>query len=233
MKAEATLTRGEEEDTILLDWATTVLHPNLVTGIFIGRTYYPHPSSPIQITIAEPVCTVISYTIKLVYNGQDSQGRSLCYPTKAEIPDPYPKEFFKMDQEVSMEKAELSPNTYRVEWLKDMFHPPRYEACLSSGQYGGEIMRKDTKMYFIEIPFCSSVELDYKFFHGLRRTATKTLKADCDHDIDDSEGGGGIGVGSMIPILVCVSVLASAVGYVVKRRQLLQGRQPVDGGEMS
>jgi len=218
--------RGELEDTIILDWAHTVLYPNLITGIFVGSTYYPRPQNPLNHTTKEPLCHRRVYGIKLAYNVRDDQGINLCYSTDIEIKS-HPKEYMLVDKEVSMKKVELSEDTYRVDWLKDMFHPPRYQKCLtggywsvdSGGSYDGGLMEPSQRVYLIKIPFCSQVGLDYKFHihKGNTPTVTYTLRADCDktqEELDslktDSEWNG-TGLSSGIYVIIIFGVLATGV----------------------
>jgi len=225
-KVDVTIDRGELEDTIILDWAHTVLYPNLITGIFVGSTYYPRPQNPLNHTTKEPLCHRRVYGIKLAYNVRDDQGINLCYSTDIEIKS-HPKEYMLVDKEVSMKKVELSEDTYRVDWLNDMFHPPRYQKCLtggywsvrSDGSYDGGLMEPSQRVYLIKIPFCSQVGLDYKFHihKGNTPTVTYTLRADCDktqEELDslktDSEWNG-TGLSSGIYVIIIFGVLATGV----------------------
>lgn len=231
---KATINRGEDEDTILLDWTNTVLHPNFVTGIFVrkGReyTHYPHPSNPIKFTIRGPSCNGINYSIKVAYNVTDHQGRNLCYATEAKIPNPDPKEFMT-DMDVPVEKEELSENTYRVERLpKDLFKPKRYEDCLTYGPW----QAAGNKFYFVEIPFCSQIEVNYRFDQVMtRKNVKKTLYADCDHvrtteASTDSASGSGWFIGFMY-FFAALAVVVSSGLYVWKNWEKLN----VPGGVLS
>jgi len=223
-KVDVTIDRGELEDTIILDWANTVLYPNLITGIFVDKTYYRQPQNPLKITTKGPLCKWEWYDIKLAYNVRDDRGTDLCYSTKIEI-DSHPNEYMLVDKEVPMKKVELSEDTYRVEWLKDMFHPQRYESC-ASGWDGQNFMNLPKRVYYTKIPFCSQVELDYKFFQRRRHTVTKILKADCNktqEELDSSRRTGWDGtVGSIgIYVFIIISVLITggvAAGFMIRNR---------------
>jgi len=173
--------RGELEDTIILDWAHTVLYPNLITGIFVGQTYYPQPQNPLNHTEKEPLCHKTGYRIKLAYNVKNDQGINLCYSTDLYI-ESHPKEYMVEDKEVPVKKVELSEDTYRVEWLKDMFHPQRYKQCLTGGDDGQQYLEPSQKIFLTKIPFCSQICLNYRFLihKGNAPVVTKILKADCD-----------------------------------------------------
>jgi len=225
-KVDVTIDRGELEDTIILEWAHTVLYPNLITGIFVDSTYYRRPQSPLKIRKEGPVCTRKRFDIKLAYNVRDSRGIDLCYSTKVEI-DPHPNEYMLVDKEVPMTKVKLSEDTYRVQWLNDMFHPQRYEKCLTSGSDGQNFMEPSQRVYFTKIPFCSQVELDYKFFRRSRHKVTKILKADCNRtqeELDSLSGMSGTGshrwdgmLDAIYILLIIITVLVSvaAAGFKI------------------
>jgi len=236
---DVTIDRGELEDTIILDWAHTVLYPNLITGIFVDSTYYRRPQSPLKITKEGPVCTREWFDIKLAYNVRDSRGIDLCYSTDVEI-DPHPNEYMLVDKEVPIKKVELSEDTYRVEWLKDMFQPRRYVNCVTSGQMmGGEsFMEPSQSVYFTKIPYCSQTELDYKFFRNSRHKVTKILKADCNRtqeELDSLAGMSGTGshrwdgiLDAIYILLIIITVLVSvaAAGYKIWNHYRCQSRLP-------
>lgn len=222
---EGTLTRGEYNDTITLDWAPTVLHPNFITGIHVGSTYYPHPQSPLKITKTEPICKKISFQVKLAYGVTDGQGGNLCYSKMVEIPVGEPEEFFAMDREVSYERVQLSPNTYRVDWLKNMFRLPRYLECLYTAWDGNNLYWPKTKIFFVEMANCTETQLEYKFFKRFqRRSVFKTLKADCDETQSSTNGGGGYVVGGLLVFGVIAGILGGGV-YVWRKK--VQG-QPTE-----
>jgi len=214
-KVDVTIDRGELEDTIILDWAHTVLYPNLITGIFVDSTYYRRPQSPLKITKEGPVCTRKWFDIKLAYNVKDNRGIDLCYSTDIEI-DPHPNEYMLVDKEVPMKKVKLSEDTYRVDWLKDMFQPRRYVNCLSSGQMMDEpFMEPSQSIYFTRIPYCSQTELDYKFYKGSRKLVTKILKADCNRTQEELAGMSGTGSHRWDGMLVAICILVIMITVLV------------------
>jgi len=230
--------RGELEDTIILDWAHTVLYPNLITGIFVGSTYYPRPQNPLNHTTKEPLCHRRVYGIKLAYNVRDDQGINLCYSTDIEIKS-HPKEYMLVDKEVSMKKVELSEDTYRVDWLNDMFHPPRYQKCLtggywsvrSGGSYDGGLMEPSQRVYLIKIPFCNQIVLDYRFHisKGNTPTVTKTQMADCDktqEELDSWASKNTLVIGIFTLGFIALLAIGLCGGYLIwiKTKDTCHGR---------
>jgi len=215
---KVTINRGEVEDSLTLDWANTVLYPNLVTGIFVDSTYYPRPQNPLKFTVNGPICNRDSFHIRLTYNVRDDRGIDLCYETGAEF-DPYLNETFVLDKEVTMKKVELSEDTYRVEWLEGMFRPRRYEKCVVNGYDGQQFMDPSQRVYFTKIPFCSQTELEYSFYKrstNNRYKMTKVLRADCDKPLAERDNGGGMGSGMGVGMgTIGIIVLGAVIGGVL------------------
>jgi len=217
-----TINRGDVEDSLMLDWANTVLYPNLVKGIFVGSKYYGRPQNPLKHIVKGPICQRDRLDIKLAYNVRDDRGIDLCYKSEITI-DPHPSEYFAQDKEVPMKKVELSEDTYRVEWLEGMFIPRRYESCVTSGFDGQQFMVPEERVYFTKIPFCGKTKLDYKFFRNSRHMITKILWAECDRpqperetvDVGGGMGSSGTGVDGTVRNIGILVIVLTVFGALV------------------
>jgi len=115
------VTRGENHDTVLIDWEGTVLKPGLVTYVIVSQRKYIDPLSPLRIepmlhyggekTGKKTVCLEYTYVIRMGFNSTEEDH---CYHAYAVIPAPRLKDFFAMDQEVTIERIENSLSKYKV-----------------------------------------------------------------------------------------------------------------------
>jgi hypothetical protein len=105
-------------------------------------------------------------------------GRTNCFSTTVTIPAPATEEFFDVNANISYARAANSnekPNSYRVEWMRDQIPVHRYRECLDSVWVNGQQLTGDRETYYLDIPDCGEIEIEYRFKTKSRLTGNTTL----------------------------------------------------------
>jgi len=79
---EARVIRGDDSDTIEIDWAATVWRPELITYVMIGNTKLPNFASPQKYSFGDTRCYKTRLTIKLALTVASTRGLITALPLR-------------------------------------------------------------------------------------------------------------------------------------------------------